>query len=104
LYIYYGARYAYTYYSPEYDISAGDVVYGNAHRQNPENYIAELMQLQGQERVWLLFSHHCAICNINEDDLFLENLDQMGSRLDEYKGIGSYAVLYDLSYQELGAH
>jgi hypothetical protein len=54
--------------------------------------LADLQQLQGQGRVWFLFTHH----SWQERDLFLNYLDGIGQRLDSQNQPAADLYLYDL--------
>lgn len=97
LYIYYGAKYAYTYYTSIFSVSADNVVIGQPSRNKPEKYISEVAQFIGQDRFWILFSHHCRLCEINEDKYILDYLARVGNKVDQFSSSGSAAYLFDLS-------
>ncbi|MCK6630318.1 MAG: glycosyltransferase family 39 protein [Anaerolineae bacterium] len=57
LYLYYGAAEAFKYYQQQYGYQDGDYLVGAYSREDWAKYAQELDQLQGQRRVWILFSH-----------------------------------------------
>lgn len=79
------------YYDPEKEIvqTRGDIL---------NQYIKDLKQLQGNKRVWILFSGQTRQGSIKEEDFFLLYLDSVGERLDTFgKSATTVAYLYDLS-------
>jgi hypothetical protein len=61
-------------------------------RDDERSYRADLQQLRGKHRVWMLFTH------IEESEpMFLAVLDQWGRRLDEVIEEEASVYLYDLS-------
>jgi len=60
-------------------------------------YQEDLDKLRGQKRVWILFSHIWRTGGVDEEVLFLNYLDMIGSRLDSIQATGASAYLYDLS-------
>jgi len=100
VYVYYGASEAFRYYSPAYlpgIRGSAALVWGSKNRKNPERYWRELEQLRGRDRVWILFSHIYDWEETDEEALFLEKLERMGRRLDEFDASGSALYLYGLS-------
>lgn len=97
LYVYYGARPAFLYYGEKYGFNDEDYIPGNAWRDDWGNYIAEVDKLNGNKRIWILFSHVWDGNGVDEQKLFLNLLDGMGTRLDSFAMPGAAAYLYDLS-------
>ena len=64
-------------------------------------YAADLEQFRGRGRLWVVFSHTKAT-DIDEELLFLHQLDLMGTRLDQITLTGASAYLYDLTRTTLG--
>jgi hypothetical protein len=100
VYVYYGAAPAFEYYAPFYGLSRDDYLVGIASREEPDKYLQDMAQLEGRARVWLVFSHNCWGCIVNEEAFFLEHLDAAGSKVDEFQAEGASLYLYDLSTQE----
>jgi len=96
IYVYYGALPAFEYYAPFYGIGAGQFVPGNDNRTDPNQYRIDLGGLAGQPRVWIVFSHICPTCRVNEEAEYVADLDQMGLRLAEVRAEAASAYLYDL--------
>ncbi len=96
IYLYYGAKAAFEFYAPQYDRLAGkDFITGIGAREEPTKYLADVDQLKGQQRVWIVFSHVCGSCQ-NEKKLILQHLDQIGFSESKYESTGASVYLYDL--------
>lgn len=74
LYVYYGAKSAFTYYARRFNLVYGNMVEGIASREDWNGYMRDLEQLRGNARVWVLFSHDVGY----EKSFFLQNLVRMG--------------------------
>lgn len=96
LYIYYGAVPAFEYYSNFIDFSNTTITFGSNSRADPEGYIKELQKLEGNPRVWIIFSHIYDSGKINERNFMVTYLDQIGTRLSEQQEPGAYGYLYEL--------
>lgn len=101
-YVYHWARYQYWYYSDLYHLHPVAIRIGVDCGIDQACYTADLDQLRGQPRVWVLFSHIWVGDGLEEENLFLERLNHLGVQRDAYKGTGTRAYLYDLS-QPAGA-
>jgi hypothetical protein len=97
LYCYYGAVPALEYYTRRGLISPVDEVIGVDAHQQWAGYQQDLSKLRGQKKVWILFSHIWRNNGADEEVLFLNYLDMLGSRLDSIQATGASAYLYDLS-------
>lgn len=98
LYLYYDSIYAFKYYADKYGFNEdSNIIVGVAARNKREEFIKDLDKLRGRGRVWFIFSH---VYNreVNEKELFLCYLDQIGSKLIFFERPGAYVYLYDLSY------
>jgi hypothetical protein len=93
LYVYYGAEFPFKYYSGRYGLDGEDYIIGVGSRRTRENYLRDLDKLHGKTRVWVLFSHIYA----DEDQFFLQHLDNMGARLDSFRSVRASVYLYDLT-------
>lgn len=94
LYVYSWALPAFRYYAnPQMDYVAGGL-----HTENPQALLAELDQLKGQRRVWVLFSHVYERGEYNEMDWMLAHLNQIGDRKRQFiePGTSVHLYLYDL--------
>jgi hypothetical protein len=97
LYIYYGAKPAFIYYSGRMNIK-NPIFWGSIARKEPEKYLAELDLLRGTSRVWFLFSHlYTGAGGINEKTYITDYLDKIGIRMNEYSDSGAFIFLYDLT-------
>ncbi|MEJ2266230.1 MAG: glycosyltransferase family 39 protein [Anaerolineales bacterium] len=96
VYVYYGAMPAFKYYAPQYSFSEADYVIGVTSRNRPAKYFKDVKSLEGQGRVWFIFSHNCSWCIVNEEAYYLDNLNKMGAKLDEYMANGASAYLFYL--------
>ncbi len=97
LYIYYGAKPAYTYYSERMGIN-NPIFWGTFARKAPENYLTDLDLLRGTSRVWFIFSHlYIGAGGIDEKTYITDYLDKIGTRLNEYSDSGAFIILYDLT-------
>jgi hypothetical protein len=93
VYVYYGAEPAFQYYAARYGFREGDCVHGVMSRAKWSGYISDLKQVEGRERVWVLFSH--AVVG-GESEFILDHLDAAGVRLDAVQAPGASAYMYDL--------
>jgi hypothetical protein len=96
LYVYHFARFQFQYYAERQGLSLENVRIGNDCASDTNCYLAELDQLRGTPHVWILFSHIWTGNGVNEEELFVNHLDSMGTRLDEYRAMQARAYLYDL--------
>jgi hypothetical protein len=92
IYVYHEARHAFRYYAPRYLSGDEAVIVGSSHRRDPDGYRGELDELDGKGRVWILISH----VYIGEREVFLDQLDSLGTQLDGVAAEGAWAYLYDL--------
>jgi hypothetical protein len=96
-YVYHLARYQFWYYAEAHKVQPTDVRIGVDCGTDVACYAADLDQLRGQPRVWVLFSHIWIGDGLQEEAWFLDHLDGLGVRLDSYRSTGARAYLYDLS-------
>lgn len=120
IYVYYGAQYAYRYYSGRIGLpddfeldpflfsaegtttraplaKERRVALGPSGRRNWNVYIDDLDRLRDRDRVWFVFSHIWHLLGTDEHKLVLFHLDRIGARrLDEIRKKGAAAYLYDL--------
>lgn len=97
LYLYYGSRPAFEYYSEKYGFMKSTYIIGVSSRDDWSNYADDLNKLRGNRRVWILFSHVYEGGGVDEEKLFLYYLEKKGTRRDTFKGTGAAVYLYDLS-------
>jgi hypothetical protein len=98
LYVYYWAIPAFRYYAPRYGFVETDFMAGNQHQNDPSGLLAEIDQLKGHPRVWILFSHVYEKGDYNEKDAILQHLNQIGDKKREFREPGTSVslFLYDL--------
>ncbi len=96
LYLYYGAIPAFQYYKRKLGITKNIYIEGKDGRKNWNIYLDDLDKLRGNNRVWILFSHVYTLEGIDEEKFFLNYLNTMGTKLDEFKSFGASVYLYDL--------
>ncbi len=98
LYVYYWALPAFRYYAPSYGFAETDFIAGNQHENAPSSLLAEMDQLKGSKRVWILFSHVYEKGAYNEKDAVLAHLNETGEKKREFRqpGTSVYLYLYDL--------
>ncbi|MGH9441965.1 MAG: hypothetical protein ACRD16_06795, partial [Thermoanaerobaculia bacterium] len=101
VYVYYGARQAFSFYGPRAGLPMGSVVLGGCHRLHPAEYLAELDPLLGHSRAWILIAHD--LRPLNERALLVDYLRRVGHELSSYQAPGSIRgrnpalFLFDLS-------
>jgi hypothetical protein len=121
IYIYYAAQYAVKYYLDRYnfaDLKQGEpvlassqnwfepalpsyppkLIVGKYSRDDWQIFIDELRQLQGKERVWLIFAHAVdRRSQLDEEDVFLGFANTLGVEIDRYQSVEAAAYLYDFN-------
>jgi hypothetical protein len=104
IYVFDGARLAFSFYSRDYGFQDGDYVVGGCHRGDNRGYFEELDTFRGNPRVWVVLTH--AMASLNERDDILRYLDAIGQRRDNFtvqsRVVNNWALpaevwLYDLS-------
>lgn len=116
VYVYNGARKAFWYYADRYGFGPEEYILGvsggsaGLRYRDLNNFTADLDQLRGNERVWLLFTNvqqtHSEIDTtngINEEQFMVYYLDNIGARKDQFRIRGSSVYLYDLSSESATA-
>jgi hypothetical protein len=96
VYVYYGAYNAFQYYQGRIGYT-GDHIAGTESRDDWSGYYNELQGLQGNERVWILFSHVATAFGVDEERLFTSYLNTWGELVAAHHESGAAAYLYDLS-------
>jgi hypothetical protein len=97
LYLYHRSQFAFQYYADRYGLNNADSIVGSGGRRNWQAYANQLNGLQGNERVWVLFSQ---VYPPEEETFFLYHLDSIGTRLNSFRSRGAAAYLYDLAGQQ----
>jgi hypothetical protein len=98
LYLYYSSVHPFEYYSARHLIGSMNQIAGIESRANWKSYRTDLDQLRGKKRAWILFSHvyrWAGVNGVDEERLFLDYLDTMGTRLDSSRAPGASVYLYD---------
>jgi hypothetical protein len=116
VYVYHGARKAFWYYADRYGFEPQEHIVGvsgggaGLKYRDLNNFTADLDQLRGNERVWLLFSNVQKTVSpidltngINEEQFMVYYLDNIGTRKDQFRIRGSSVYLYDLSSESVTA-
>ena len=96
IYVYYGAKPAFEFYAPLYGFDRNDYISGVKARNDPDKYVQDINAMKGNQRVWFVFSHNCSWCMVNEQSFFLERLNEIGLKKDEFITDGASVYLYDL--------
>ena len=94
IYIYYNTGPAFRFYAPKFGLDNSNYIIGNDHSNEPHNYSAEVNDLKGNKRVWLLFSHIYENGNYNEKDIILEFANRVGTKIREYRVPSTSIYLY----------
>lgn len=97
IYIYSGAVPAFHFYMSKYNLEDSSFIDGTGYG-TPKEFDAQLDELAGQKRVWILFSHIYEKGDFNDRDYILAYLDTIGDKKREYRisGTSVYLYLYDL--------
>lgn len=99
IYLYYPARFSFWYYADQYGFDESDYIIGIKSVKEPEKYRKELDKFIGNRRVWIVLTHNCTTCMVDEFDYILDHLDQIGTRRMKFIEKGAYLYLYNLRYQ-----
>jgi hypothetical protein len=82
LYVYWGAWQATSFYAARYGFHEADMVFGDCHVRRPRQLLAELDQLRGRPRVWVLATHSLAA--FAEQEIIAGYYDAIGVRHDTF--------------------
>ena len=80
LYVYWGAWQAASFYAARYGFHEADMVFGNCHVRRPRELLAELDQLRGPPRVWVLAT--LSLAAFAEEEIIVSYYDAIGVRRD----------------------
>lgn len=122
IYLYYATQYAFKYYFDRYNFTnlvqtdpiqskapknwfepalpsyPPKLIVGKYSRNNWQIFVDELAELKGSKRVWLIFSHAVdRRTELDEEDVFLNFADRVGTQLDRFNDVEANAYLYDFS-------
>lgn len=89
IYVYYSTVPAFLYYTRE---TKEGFIEGVRSREDQEKYLDELESLDGEGRIWFIFSH----VHENEEEIYIKKLNELGKRLDYKSAYGSSIYLYDI--------
>jgi hypothetical protein len=93
MYVYYGARPAFTFYTRDNPLPTEAIIYGTPARGQRLIYRDEIQTLAGSPRVWLLFSHP----HENERDIVTAYAEGLGRCEQVIAAEGAQAYLFDFS-------
>lgn len=96
IYVYYSADPAFKYYAPFYGFDDDDYIVGIKSREDPDQYLDDIDRFKGNERVWIVLSHNCTWCIVDEFRFIITHLDRVGLRRSEFVAEGAAAYLYTL--------
>ncbi|MGA2230191.1 MAG: glycosyltransferase family 39 protein [Tepidisphaeraceae bacterium] len=94
-YIYPLCEYGFEYYQERQGLSNLPVTIGSQDVAGWEAYAVELRKLSGH-RVWVIFEDTADHDGVNEQQMALHILDEMGRRVLEFQPFGEYVACYDL--------
>ncbi len=97
VYLYYYAIPQFDYYAPLYGLDQLAHIDGVMSRGHLGAYRLQIESLAGTPRVWFIFVHNYREGRVDEQQYFLQNLDRLGTRLDEFYSPGTTIFLYDLT-------
>lgn len=97
LYVYYNGRPTFNYYARRYGWGPDNTILGTCARLEPRRYLADLDQLRGRPRVWLLFLEVGGAAGYPEKQLMLGYLDHLGKQIDDRVSHGVSVYLFDLT-------
>ena len=110
VYVYTGAQRAFEYYADRIGFAEGEYIEGVSGggpgllARDLNKFAAEMDQLRGNSRVWLIFSHVGTVMpaagfgeGINEEQFYIYYLDNLGTKVDSFRSQEASAYLYDLS-------
>jgi len=92
-YIYTGAGWGFEFYKAKFGLEKEKVIFGISARHDRSKIDADLNQLIGHKRVWIIVSH----IYIDEDIYILSHLEKIGKQKGLIQTAGAGAALYDLS-------
>jgi len=101
IYVYHGARPSFNYYAPFYGLDKGNVITGTDRPNVPalKELYNQVTTLQGNSRVWFIFSHivDCGGCNGDMETFYIQYLNQFGKMIDKLIASGADVYLYNLN-------
>jgi len=97
VYVYYGAINPFNFYKKSIDFSDTKIIYGKSSRNDLNNYVEDIDNLKGNDRVWCIFSHDYKKNGISEKEYIIKYLNSIGKQEYKIDFTGAWAYLYDLS-------
>lgn len=94
-YLYYRTKHQFDYYQDVLNYPRPNYII-RASRGNEKQYIDDIEQFKGYNRVWFIFSYTLDV-NHAEKSFFIKQLNIKGKRIDSIEKHGASAYLYDLS-------
>jgi hypothetical protein len=94
IYVYHGARTAFEFYAPDYGFDRETYILGIAAQKDPTQFLSDIDNIQGSQRIWVVFSHNCPRCVVNEKEFILEYFDEIGQEMSEFSTDDASAHLY----------
>ncbi len=99
VYVYHGARPAFDYYAPFYDLEGENVIAGPDLPDVPalKQFYKQVDQLKGNGRVWIIFSHivDCGGCEGDMETFYVNYLNQFGQIEAKFQAPGASVYLYN---------
>ncbi len=97
IYVYYSAAPSFLYYTRNLGLDESMYLVGSRNRNNPEEYLKEIRKLSDNKKVWLVFSHNCSWCKVNEETYILTFMNTIGIQEKQVIDQGASAYLYSLN-------
>ncbi len=97
VYVYYSSWPAFSFYAGKYGFDENEAVGGIRSREAPGKYILDIEKQAGKGRIWVIISHNCFWCPVNEEKFIIHNLSNRAILRDVYKAPGASVYLYDFS-------
>lgn len=94
VYVYHGAVPAFEYYAAMFGFQKNDYIAGTPSSERPDRYLRQIERIKGGGRFWLIFSHNCENCQVNEEEYFIEQLDKFDTRLVSFRAPGASVYSY----------
>jgi len=94
IYLHHFSSPAFRYYAAKYGLEDANVFEGTDLHLNRAAYQAEIAQLAGNKRAWLLFSHLTDIQSADDRDAILKYANLIGEKKREFSDPGTLIKLY----------
>jgi hypothetical protein len=98
IYVYYAAVNGFNYYSWQMAFHPDGFYSGIESRADPAGYLRDLKRMTGRPRVWVIMSHIATWSGVDEEKVFVDDLNQLGTPVSVYRVSGASAYLYDLAH------